>query len=69
MEIERQIGCLCDYPEIGRLGRLTGTRELVINRTPLSPYTESAQTRSKSSACCMAHNYGHDPNPPLARII
>ena len=32
--IERGIATLADYPEVGRPGRVTGTRELVINRTP-----------------------------------
>ena len=33
-EIERQIDLLEEHPEIGRPGRVTGTRELVIARTP-----------------------------------
>lgn len=33
-EITQQIGRLADFPKIGRAGRLRGTRELVINRTP-----------------------------------
>ena len=33
-EIERQADALADHPEMGRPGRLQGTRELVINRTP-----------------------------------
>jgi toxin ParE1/3/4 len=33
-EIERQIKRLTDHPALGRPGRLVGTRELVINRTP-----------------------------------
>ena len=33
-EIERQIKHLPDHPAIGRPGRLAGTRELVISRTP-----------------------------------
>jgi toxin ParE1/3/4 len=34
-EIERQTDRLADYPKLGRLGRVKGTRELVVNRTPL----------------------------------
>jgi addiction module RelE/StbE family toxin len=34
LEIVNQIRQLLLYPEIGRIGRLAGTRELVINRTP-----------------------------------
>lgn len=33
-EIEEQSDMLADHPEIGRVGRRHGTRELVINRTP-----------------------------------
>ncbi|WP_037405097.1 type II toxin-antitoxin system RelE/ParE family toxin [Shinella sp. DD12] len=32
-EIERQSDMLAVYPEIGRVGRRHGTRELVVNRT------------------------------------
>lgn len=33
-EIERQVDLLIDHPKMGRIGRVDGTRELVINRTP-----------------------------------
>jgi len=33
-EIEKQSDMLADHPEIGRVGRRRGTRELVVNRTP-----------------------------------
>lgn len=33
-EIEDQIAILQDFPQAGRLGRVEGTRELVIVRTP-----------------------------------
>jgi toxin ParE1/3/4 len=33
--IKAALGRLADYPEIGRLGRVRGTFELVIARTPL----------------------------------
>jgi toxin ParE1/3/4 len=35
-EIETQVERLVAYPHSGRLGRVEGTRELVVNRTPLS---------------------------------
>jgi len=33
-EIGRQIGSLIDFPEIGRIGRVKGTKELVVSGTP-----------------------------------
>ncbi len=33
-EIENQISLLIDHPQMGRPGRIKGTRELVIVRTP-----------------------------------
>ncbi|MFA5119442.1 MAG: type II toxin-antitoxin system RelE/ParE family toxin [Candidatus Omnitrophota bacterium] len=33
-EIEQQTSRLAEYPQLGRVGRKKGTRELVINRTP-----------------------------------
>jgi toxin ParE1/3/4 len=33
-EIEQQTRRLAEYPQLGRVGRKKGTRELIINRTP-----------------------------------
>ena len=33
-EIHHQISMLTDNPKMGRLGRVIGTRELIVNRTP-----------------------------------
>jgi len=33
-EIERQVNLLADHPKLGRIGRVRGTRELVISGTP-----------------------------------
>lgn len=33
-EIERQTGLLATQPKMGRIGRESGTRELVLSRTP-----------------------------------
>ncbi|MBA4791831.1 MAG: type II toxin-antitoxin system RelE/ParE family toxin [Rhizobiales bacterium] len=33
-EIERQVELLASFPDMGRAGRVDGTRELVIARTP-----------------------------------
>ncbi len=33
-EIDHQVNILTDHPNMGRPGRVLGTRELIINRTP-----------------------------------
>ena len=33
-EIERQVNMLLEHPEMGRPGRVAGTRELVVSSTP-----------------------------------
>lgn len=33
-EIERQVDLLAEHPKLGRVGRIKGTRELVIQGTP-----------------------------------
>jgi toxin ParE1/3/4 len=44
-EIEQQVERLLDYPQLGRPGRVRGTREPVINRTPyLVAYRITATT-------------------------
>jgi toxin ParE1/3/4 len=32
--IDRQVGRLAEHPRVGRPGRIEGTRELVVSRTP-----------------------------------
>lgn len=44
-EIHNQIAMLADYPNMGRTGRVPGTRELVINRTAyIAVYLVSEQS-------------------------
>ncbi len=33
-QIDRQVNMLADHPKMGRPGRVTGTRELVVSSTP-----------------------------------
>lgn len=41
--IEKALDALMKYPEIGKIGRITGTRELIITRTPfIVPYRVQA---------------------------
>lgn len=44
-EIEQQSEMLTDHPEIGRIGRQRGTRELVVNRTAFILVTACAGKR------------------------
>lgn len=44
-EIQRQTNLLQDFPELGRSGRVGGTRELAIDRTPyIAVYRIHSQT-------------------------
>ncbi|MGL6012734.1 MAG: type II toxin-antitoxin system RelE/ParE family toxin [Shewanella oncorhynchi] len=41
-EIEQQVDLLVAHPKLGRIGRVKGTRELVISRTPFIIYKAPA---------------------------
>ena len=44
-QILRSVNRLVDHPQIGWIGRLSGTRELVINKTPyVVPYRAQGKT-------------------------
>jgi len=56
--IEARVEGLAQFPEMGRPGRIEGTRELVISRTPILPHTALLAIRCESSGYCMAHSSG-----------
>jgi toxin ParE1/3/4 len=58
-EIDRQVDLLAEHPLMGREGRVKGTRELVIGRSPFMPSTVSEGKGLKSCASCMAPRGGH----------
>lgn len=44
-QILKSVNRLVDHPQMGRLGRLSGTRELVISKTPyVVPYRVQGET-------------------------
>jgi len=59
--IERSVANLADMPQIGRIGRVLGTRELVVPRTPYVVIIKSTIPTIESCccACCTAHRNGH----------
>ncbi len=57
-EIERQIDRLAIYPEMGRIGRVDGTRELVIVRTPYIAVYRLARGRIEALRLLMARSNG-----------
>jgi plasmid stabilization system protein ParE len=44
--IDEQVGRLLQFPEMGRIGRIEGTRELVIQNTPYYPFLFSSGGKS-----------------------
>jgi plasmid stabilization system protein ParE len=56
--IREQIETLLRFPQIGRPGRIQGTRELVISRTPYVVPISSRGTLSESCACFTARGAG-----------
>jgi toxin ParE1/3/4 len=60
-EISAATSRLLDFAESGRIGRVRGTRELVILRTPyIAAYTVEAMLFASCASCasCMAHSNG-----------
>lgn len=56
--IEEQLEALLKFPEMGRPGRIAGTRELVIQRTPYIAPIRSQAKRSESCACSTQRSSG-----------
>ena len=62
--IERDIALLGDHPEIGRVGREAGTRELVVRRTPFIVVYRINQQAGRVEILRVLH--GAQQWPPLA---
>jgi len=45
LSIYERVGALVQFPEQGRTGRKSGTRELVLSGLPISPCTAFKETR------------------------
>lgn len=59
--IEQAARRLIDFPDSGRLGRVDGTRELVIARTPyIAPYTVERETVRILRVIHGARTWPHD---------
>jgi plasmid stabilization system protein ParE len=56
--IDAAVAGLGAFPEIGRMGRVLGTRELVIPRTPYVAIYRIATSGSRSYASSMARSDG-----------
>ncbi len=56
--VEMQAGRLAHFPEIGRPGRVEGTRELVIGNTPYVAVYRTPGTRYAFCAYCTEHESG-----------
>ena len=56
--IRAQVTQLLQFPETGRPGRIEGTRELVISRTPYIAAIALQAIPCASCACCTARSYG-----------
>jgi hypothetical protein len=65
--IEAQVELLTDTPEIGRPGRIEGTRELVIQRTPYMRPTGLNARPSRSCGSCMVLKSGRTRWSPSER--
>ncbi len=71
VHVDEQIGAavrrLIEFPESGRPGRIRGTRELVIPRTPyiISRLTSSPREWSVSCASCTGLRYGRSTSTRL----
>lgn len=60
--IERQVEQLAGFPELGRFGRLTGTRELVVTGTPYIAAYEVAGERIRILRVCTERGSRRQPS-------
>jgi plasmid stabilization system protein ParE len=56
--IIQAVESVAEFPSSGRTGRLPGTRELVIGRTPFSSSTESVMMRWRCYVCSTRRGRG-----------
>jgi plasmid stabilization system protein ParE len=56
--VDNRLAMLVTMPRMGRVGRLEGTRELVISRTPSCINLTTRTTGLSFFVCCMRRNAG-----------